>query len=283
MKTKEILPLSSFSKIASHGLSLIIAMGFVSVQSFSACQIIFADEAVFRPISQETNTQNQPTQPKAPYVTSETAKNWLNEGKKVVFVDVREGVEYKKGHIEGAVNIPYSKVEKKLNKFDKTKEAIIFYCISSSWRAPYVANLLADKGFTNVYILEGGIAAWKGEGQTIRASKINEPPDVAAYPKGLKIALVHPRDRQYKEKIVLTAGELKLFNGKDGHPAYVAIDGVVYDVTQSRLWRGGVHAPGHGKIFAGRDLTEEIKDSPHGAKELTKFPVVGKLTEMRTQ
>ena len=43
----------------------------------------------------------------------------------------------------------------------------------------------------------------------------------------------------------------------------MAVDGVIYDLTQSRLWREGNHDPSHGRAGAGRDLTEVIKESPH--------------------
>lgn len=207
-------------------------------------------------------------------------KNWLKAGRTILFVDVRHPKEYEKGHIEDAVNIPYDQVEKHLSRWDKEK-TIIFYCIHSSWRAPYSANLLKDHGFENVYILEGGIVAWKGGGQTIRSSQLNQIPSIAPYPKDLKIALTHPRDKEYSEKIELTRNELKLFDGKEGRPAYVAVDGKIYDITQSRLWRGGEHAPSHGKAVAGRDLTKTIQKSPHGEKELEKFPWVGQLVKTK--
>lgn len=72
----------------------------------------------------------------------------------------------------------------------------------------------------------------------------------------------------------LTLEQLKQFNGKDGNPAYIAVDGVLYDVTSDRHWSNGTHE-GYG---AGKDLTDAIKNkSPHGIKILNGVPVVGKL------
>ena len=34
----------------------------------------------------------------------------------------------------------------------------------------------------------------------------------------------------------LTLEELAKFNGKDGNPAYVAVDGIIYDVSASPAW-----------------------------------------------
>ncbi|MDO4778711.1 MAG: cytochrome b5 domain-containing protein [Tissierellia bacterium] len=79
------------------------------------------------------------------------------------------------------------------------------------------------------------------------------------------------------EEKTFTLEELSKFNGKNGAKAYVAVDGVVYDVTDSPKWKEGEH---QGAVKAGADLTKEIKEmSPHGVKALEKLPVVGKLVK----
>ncbi len=57
-------------------------------------------------------------------------------------------------------------------------------------------------------------------------------------------------------------------------PAYVAYAGRVYDVSGSFLWQKGNH---QGLHRAGRDLTAELENAPHGADFLQRFPVVGRL------
>jgi predicted heme/steroid binding protein len=70
-----------------------------------------------------------------------------------------------------------------------------------------------------------------------------------------------------------TAEELKQFDGKDGRPAYVAVKGKVYDVTQSSLWDSGSHF----EHLAGMDLTEIFASAPHGEEVLERVTVVGEL------
>lgn len=73
---------------------------------------------------------------------------------------------------------------------------------------------------------------------------------------------------------VFTREELAKFNGQNGQPAYVAISGVVYDVSNKAAWQGGKH---HGNE-AGHDLTDVLYNkSPHGDKVLKDLPVMGKL------
>jgi predicted heme/steroid binding protein len=74
-------------------------------------------------------------------------------------------------------------------------------------------------------------------------------------------------------QLELTVEELAAYNGKDGKPAYVAVNGVIYDVTNVPAWQNGMHK---GNV-AGNDLTEAIKKSPHGESVLKNLPVVGKL------
>ena len=79
------------------------------------------------------------------------------------------------------------------------------------------------------------------------------------------------------EMRTFTIEELSQYNGKNGQPGYVAVDGVVYDVTNVEAWKDGEHKQG---LTAGNELTEEITNqSPHGLKVLEGLPVVGTLVE----
>ena len=68
--------------------------------------------------------------------------------------------------------------------------------------------------------------------------------------------------------------ELTKFNGEDGKPVYLAYEGKVYDVSESKLWKTGLHMRRH---QAGTDLSEEIGGAPHGVEVLKRLPQVGTL------
>jgi predicted heme/steroid binding protein/uncharacterized membrane protein len=68
------------------------------------------------------------------------------------------------------------------------------------------------------------------------------------------------------------AEELAGYNGEDGNPVYVAYQGNVYDVSDSKLWRNGRHMKRH---HAGKDLTTDIQAAPHEPVVLARFPMVG--------
>lgn len=81
-------------------------------------------------------------------------------------------------------------------------------------------------------------------------------------------------DSASEEDQVFTLEELSEYDGKDGNPAYVAVDGVVYDVSDIAVWEGGEHFSG---VVAGVDNTEKISQSPHGESVLENLPIVGTL------
>jgi predicted heme/steroid binding protein len=71
-----------------------------------------------------------------------------------------------------------------------------------------------------------------------------------------------------------TLEELKQYDGKDGRPAYIAYKGKVYDVTDDFLWVDGDH---QGEHVAGKDLTEEMSQAPHGEETLERVKQIGIL------
>jgi predicted heme/steroid binding protein len=73
-----------------------------------------------------------------------------------------------------------------------------------------------------------------------------------------------------------TLEELAQYTGKDGKAAYIAVDGIVYDVTKVPQWKNGFH----NGYTAGKDLTEEIKTkSPHGVSKLKNVKIIGRLAK----
>lgn len=70
-----------------------------------------------------------------------------------------------------------------------------------------------------------------------------------------------------------TVSQLALRNGEDKDEVWIAYQGLIYDVTHSRLWRSGKHY----EHWAGQDLTHELKDAPHTEKVFERFRPIGKL------
>lgn len=83
-----------------------------------------------------------------------------------------------------------------------------------------------------------------------------------------------PEDGQAADK-VFTLSELATFDGSGGKPGFVAVNGIVYDVTNKTAWANGMHFAG---LRAGKDLTAQFTSCHRGMENvLTQLPVVGTL------
>jgi predicted heme/steroid binding protein len=71
-----------------------------------------------------------------------------------------------------------------------------------------------------------------------------------------------------------TIEELTHYDGKEGRPAYIAYKGKVFDVSNSFLWKRGRHQALH---KAGKDLTDVLREAPHGSDLLERVPLIGRL------
>lgn len=72
----------------------------------------------------------------------------------------------------------------------------------------------------------------------------------------------------------MVPNELASYDGKEGRPAYFAFGSRIYDVTGSPLWKEGSHV---GRHLAGFDLTDALKQAPHGKEKIESMPAVGSL------
>ena len=82
------------------------------------------------------------------------------------------------------------------------------------------------------------------------------------------------------EARTFTPEELAEFDGKNGRPAYIAVDGVVYDVSDSQRWPDGAHTGCNLGAMAGQDLSEALTQAPARMRSnLKQMPVVGTLAQ----
>ena len=85
----------------------------------------------------------------------------MQKGQEFEIVDVREPYEYDACNI-GSVHIPMGEICNRIADLPKDKNIVIM-CRSGK-RAEAVANILmTDYSISNVYILDGGILAWKDQ------------------------------------------------------------------------------------------------------------------------
>jgi rhodanese-related sulfurtransferase len=91
-------------------------------------------------------------------VTVEEAKSLVESNVSLIIVDVRTREEYDSGHIEGAILIPVSELEGRINELSKEEELLI-YCRTGN-RSSNSVNILKANGYTKIFHMNDGIIAW---------------------------------------------------------------------------------------------------------------------------
>ncbi len=94
----------------------------------------------------------------------------LQAREKAVIVDVNEADKFRDGHISRAVNIPISVLGDSLGKLKKyQKKAIVLTCDTGSASKKAMA-ILKKNEFSDLYVLAGGLSAWKKENLPLEKS-----------------------------------------------------------------------------------------------------------------
>lgn len=88
----------------------------------------------------------------------ETLQNRL-ENEEITLLDVREVDEYVGGHIEGAVNAPLSSLNE--TELPYPKDEPVYVICRSGNRSAQAAQLLKERGYTEIYDVSGGMIAWE--------------------------------------------------------------------------------------------------------------------------
>jgi rhodanese-related sulfurtransferase len=94
----------------------------------------------------------------------------INSLADVQIIDTRLPEEYAINHLINAININALQTDyaDKINKLDPTKP-VFAYAIGNG-RSAVLAKELINKGFMQVYVLDGGIGGWIGNGKPIYSS-----------------------------------------------------------------------------------------------------------------
>jgi rhodanese-related sulfurtransferase len=87
-------------------------------------------------------------------------------------IDVREYPEFAEGHIEGSELVPLGTLDKASGGWDRSGP-LTLVCRSGR-RAEQARQILAEKGFTALKVLDGGVQAWTNSGKPL-AVVANKP------------------------------------------------------------------------------------------------------------
>lgn len=76
-------------------------------------------------------------------------------------IDLRPSNTYSTGHIVGAVSLPAKELGDKIKRIEKFKTSPVVLVCEAGTESTQAHSQLTKNGFQKVYVLSGGIRAWK--------------------------------------------------------------------------------------------------------------------------
>jgi sulfur-carrier protein adenylyltransferase/sulfurtransferase len=92
-------------------------------------------------------------------VTAEQVKFFLDNGEKLVLVDLRPAQEFKLKRLPGARSIPLAELKQRFNEVPRAGR-IILYCDCRPADESEAFFFLRDSGYRNVTVLQQGFSRW---------------------------------------------------------------------------------------------------------------------------
>jgi sulfur-carrier protein adenylyltransferase/sulfurtransferase len=199
-------------------------------------------------------------------------------GNGAVIVDVRELEEWGAGHIPGAVHVPKSYLESRIEgAVPDHQKHVVLYCASGNRSAWAARTLIEDLGYEHVESMTGGFTLWKDRGYEVETPRTLTAEQRERYSRHLLLPEVGI-DGQQK---LLDARVLLLGAGGLGSPAalYLAAAGIgtlgIVDndeVDLSNLQRQVIHSSeriGVSKV----DSAEQTITALNPDVKVEKYPV----------
>jgi len=91
----------------------------------------------------------------------------LLQGPGVLLVDLREDDAFRRGHIRGCLHVPFADLPRRFEVPDPQARRALVLVDETDALSHRALRLLAARGFEWVYVLKGGMRAWRGESRPV--------------------------------------------------------------------------------------------------------------------
>ena len=98
------------------------------------------------------------------------ATQLINQNKTII-IDVRDEAQFASGHIREARNIPAKELAKRVGELEKLKTRNVLVVCQTGTQSAKAASTLVKAGFTEVFGLTGGMAAWQAQSLPVVGGK----------------------------------------------------------------------------------------------------------------
>ena len=103
-------------------------------------------------------------------ITPEKAKQLMDAGEKVVFVDLRPAKEYQQKRLPGARSIPLAEIANRFNEIPKSGR-VVLYCDCKPYDVADRAVFLEYRGYRNIFIMPEGYSGWVKRGYPLETTQ----------------------------------------------------------------------------------------------------------------
>jgi molybdopterin/thiamine biosynthesis adenylyltransferase/rhodanese-related sulfurtransferase len=124
------------------------------------CPVCGENPTIFSPIDYEQFCGAREDEV-VPVISARDLKQKMDAHERFELIDVREPFEYEIASIDGAKLIPLGEIAERTHELQR-EQAIVVHCHSGQ-RSAQAVRLLQQRGFSNVYNLDGGIDAWSDQ------------------------------------------------------------------------------------------------------------------------
>jgi rhodanese-related sulfurtransferase len=103
-------------------------------------------------------------------LTPERAKQLLDAGEKLVFIDLRPAKEFQQNRLPGARSIPIAELAARYNEIPKSGR-VVLYCECKPYDVADRAVFLEYRGYRNIFIMPEGFSGWTKRGYPIETKR----------------------------------------------------------------------------------------------------------------
>ncbi|MGH7887870.1 MAG: rhodanese-like domain-containing protein [Candidatus Binatia bacterium] len=103
-------------------------------------------------------------------LSAERAKQLMDAGEKLVFIDLRPAKEFAQTRLPSARSIPLAEVANRFSEIPKTGR-VILYCDCKPYDIADRAVFLEYRGYRNIFIMPEGYSGWVKRGYPIETSR----------------------------------------------------------------------------------------------------------------
>lgn len=111
------------------------------------------------------------------FVSPRVLNRWLHSGEEIFLVNVMSRIECFDHSIENSTCIPCEQIKAGIQAVPKDVKVVVYCESNTCHRSCRAADAAVEAGFTQVYVLEGGLPGWKREGfPTVSRNRIPRKP-----------------------------------------------------------------------------------------------------------